>query len=171
VAAGQAIRNKIHWILVAWIILTATLDVVASADNLPGGIKFYAMTSNSMHSVIPANSLVINKARPFYRINEIITFKFPGSEETVTHRIVNTNIKNNITYYITKGDDNKLIDRHLIPFKNIHGKVIGTIPLLGWLVKFIGSELGLILLIVVPAILVVRKEIIIIKNEFHKVKK
>ena len=170
-ATGQVINKKIHWILVTWIITIALLDIITSTDNLPKGIKFYTMETNSMDPIILVNSLFITKPYPFYQINEIVTFEFPGNKEIVTHRIVNLSKQNNQTYYITKGDNNDLVDRRLIPPENIFGKVIIVIPFLGWLVRFIQTKLGLAILVVIPATLVARKEILIIIKELSKSKK
>ena len=82
-------NNKIHWTLVAWVVGIALLDVVTSAKNLPGGIRFYTMELNSMKPAVPANSLVVTRPYPGYFIDQIITFEFPSSKETVTHRVVN----------------------------------------------------------------------------------
>jgi signal peptidase I len=161
-------KNKIHWILVAWVVGITVLDLVTSAKKLPGGIKFYTVQLNSMAPVVPANSLIVARSYPNYFVNEIITFEFPGSGEIVTHRIVNLYEKDGQTYYITKGDSNEAVDRRLIPKDNVFGKTIAVIPSLGWLVRFVDTQLGLVLLIVIPAALVVRKEIIIISKEVSK---
>ena len=168
VVAGQIMKNSIHALLIVWIVVIAMLDVVTSAKNLPGEVRFYIMELNSMSPAVPANSLILTKPYPNYLVNEIITFEFPGSKEIVTHRVINLYGQNGQIYYITKGDNNEAVDRRLIPIENIFGKAIAVIPLLGWLVRFVDTKLGLILLVAVPATLVVRREIMVIKREIKK---
>jgi len=161
-------RKNWHFILAGWVILVAVLDVVTSAKRLPLGVKFFTMDSGSMSPSVPVNSLVITKPSSSYKVGEVITFKFPGTKETVTHRVVNYYAKDNLEYFITKGDQNETVDRRLIPFNNVFGKVVGVIPYLGWFIKAIETQLGLIVLVAIPATLVVRKEIIVIGKEAFK---
>lgn len=168
VPAPGLIKSKFYWLMLVWIVLIAGLDLFASADNFPGGIKSYTHQSGSMKPAIKAGSLVITKPKEFYQKGEMITFEFPGSEEIVTHRIVNLTAQNEKNYYITKGDANPQVDSRLIPVENVYGAVVAVIPLLGWLIGFIESKLGLALLVVMPATLVVRAEFLKIKNELAK---
>ncbi|MFC1625783.1 signal peptidase I [Patescibacteria group bacterium] len=167
-ATGQTTRTSIHWFLVVWIVVVALLDTITSADNLPSGIRFFTMQANSMSPAVPSGSLIITKPHSFYQISEIITFEFPTTKETVTHRVVNLSEQDSNTYYITRGDNNDLVDRRLIPVENIFGKVVAIIPIIGWLIEFIETKFGLFILVAIPATLIARKEILIIKEELSK---
>ena len=161
-------RSKLYWVLVAWIVVVAGLDVITSSTNLPKGIRMYTIQANSMKPVISAGDLVITKPEEKYQLKQIISFEFPGNQLLVTHRIVNISYQNKQTRYITKGDNNTVVDHRLIPSENIFGRVRVIIPFLGFFIRFLESNLGLALLIIVPATLVVRKELLFLWKELKK---
>lgn len=72
--------------------------------------------------------------------------------------------------FITKGDANEGPDQWIVKKENVIGKVILTIPLVGYLGYFVRTPIGFILLIVIPASLIIIMEIRNIIKEIKKTK-
>lgn len=105
------------------------------------GFKPYAVVSGSMEPGLPVGSLILSKVTEPETIKEgdIITFRISdGSANRATHRVVRVEESS----FITKGDNNKDIDTNPISFKDLIGKVVFSLPLLGFLYYFLSTLAG-----------------------------
>lgn len=128
-------------------LLTAAL---ASALLLPpacclAGCRQYAVVSASMVPAIPVGSCVFVYAVPFDGIREqsVITYCL-GNGIPVTHRVIARNALRQT--FVTKGDANEQPDASEIPYGQVIGKVIFSIPCLGYALIFLQGTCGRILL-------------------------
>lgn len=151
------------------VVLTLSGIVAFSTLNISGNIKFLSVKSGSMEPSIKVGSIVMIKPQKIYRKGDIITvFDSANHKITITHRITNLNISNNEKFYTTKGDANKTEDSEKRLEKDIVGKVLLTVPFLGYAVEFARTKYGLILLVIIPAIIIIYKEVDNIKTNFKK---
>ena len=145
--------------------------VFLSAFNTPIKFRLFSVNSGSMEPVIPLGSLVVVVPVNEYQASDVITFRSERkAKETATHRIVEV-VKNEETGKIsfkTKGDANENADSEEIVLSRVVGKVVTIIPLLGYILSFAQTQLGLILLIVIPATMIIYSEVQTIKNEILK---
>lgn len=128
------------------------LAVYSAGANLSvfNGYNSYLVQSGSMEPNILIGDVVITHKQKAYHLADAITFNSPEANRIVTHRIVE--VKDELgTQFVTKGDANREEDEAQITNQNIIGKVIFTIPKLGFLINFSQSTLGLIILILIPA--------------------
>jgi signal peptidase len=136
--------------------------------SLWGDTHYDPVFTGSMEPAIPVGGIVVIKpVEPgTLKTGDIICFKF--SEDTsITHRIINiTNGE-----FETKGDANENPDQWTVKKENIIGKVILTIPFIGYLGYFVRTPIGLILLIVLPASAIIIMEIRNTLKELGKKKK
>lgn len=107
------------------------------------------------------------------KIGDVITFysDLPGVKNgTVTHRVIAINKDAEGNYnYRTKGDYNLVDDGVDVPFYKIVGKVSFRIPQLGRIQFFVASKLGWIMVVLIPALYVIVKDILkIIKLKSDK---
>ena len=128
---------------------------------IPGGYKLFTVMSGSMEPQIGVGSLILDKKELLYQICDVVTFEVPDSQTLVTHRI--TNVTNNS--YIVKGDANDASDVSPIPREDVIGRVIISLPILGYLVVFSKTLPGITLFVIVPATLIIYTEVLRIKNE------
>jgi signal peptidase I len=149
------LQSNLYYFLVLIYLLYIFIIVIFS--NNFGIITSYANISESMGSAIPLGSVVVVKSFSSYQVGDIISYYAQVSEETaiVTHRI--TAIGGNV--YLTKGDANMLADRELVRPRLIIGKVILTIPYLGYFLNFSKSLLGVIFSIIGPALVIISLEL------------
>ena len=135
--------------------------------SLWGDTRYEPVYSGSMEPAIPVGSIVVIKPvdPETLTIGDIICFKIESeSPTTVTHRIINITAQG----FITKGDANEDPDTWIVKKENVVGKVIATIPYLGYLGHFVRTPIGFTLLIIIPATLLIIMEI---KNIIKEVKK
>lgn len=110
------------------------------------GYNYKTVLTGSMEPAIPVGSIVITKEQSSYEIEDIISFQEEGA--IITHRIISIDRER----YITKGDANNVADTEEVQQKQILGKVILTIPLLGYLVMWLMSPVGIISLFIIIGI-------------------
>lgn len=163
------------WIVVAVLVIIALVTAI-SALEIPNGIRLYTVRSGSMAPAIPAGSIVMVKPSPEYHKGNVITFKSASERylekptKTMTHRIYEVLEEEGRTAYLTKGDFNPSPDSELVTRELVLGKVIFSVPLLGYPVAFARTVPGLIILIVIPATILIYSEILNIKKEVVRIR-
>jgi len=160
----------------ALLVLLILVGILIAFSLLPikNNYKILAVTSGSMEPAIGVGSLAIIKPVGDYKVNDIITFKKPNAssdKETTTHRIVEISESAGSTFYKTKGDANENADAGLVNADQIVGKYYFSIALLGYLIKYLKSLPGLILIIIIPATIIIYEEAKKIGQEARKIKK
>lgn len=134
--------------------------------NIPGNIKLFTVQSGSMEPTISTGSLIIVKPMETYAKEDIINIIEPADPKvSVTHRIIDIEEADNGIYYITKGDANESADTEKRSVENVSGKVIFSLPLLGYLLAFAKTGAGLVVFIIIPALIIIVRELISIKEE------
>jgi len=147
------------------------------------GFNFFAVTSGSMTPIIPVGALIrvsaINPAE--LTKGDIITFNH-SSDETesvyVTHRIdeikkieevkqmrtedSEEEIEKKLTTYefVTKGDANNAVDASVVLWRKVVGKYEWHLPYLGYLTAYAQTDLGFVLLVIIPAVILIVWEVI-----------
>lgn len=124
-------------ILLFFIGLALWIHVVGVGDGTP--IQLRAVLTGSMHDAFPAGSLVVTRPVPTedLEVGDIITYRSNGA--TVSHRIESINQSNE---FITKGDSNSSSDREPVAARQIHGRVLTSVPKLGRWLMVLQSDAG-----------------------------
>lgn len=126
----------------------------------------YVVLTGSMVPEIMEKDVVITKKIPAQnlQVRDIITFassdpRWKGT--IITHRIIEKYKLNDGSYeFRTKGDFNNVADDALVQEDNIFGKVILTIPKLGYLQMFLATKSGWIVGIMIPCLCVISYDIL-----------
>jgi signal peptidase len=124
--------------------------------------QIYVVRSNSMNPTFKTGSLLVVKLvnTGDIQINDIITYRRPNDSIATTHRVVDI-IEDDGRAFVTRGDAN-----------NVDDPVLTAIPLLGYLIGFVRTKQGLLVVIIIPALLIILSQIIhLIKQENKKEKK
>lgn len=143
--------------------LTALFFVISAVLVIlfiPGTIRPLSVQTGSMEPNLSPGDLVLVKKAPVqeYQPGDVITFVNPvNREQTITHRIAESSIKDDHGVFVTKGDANASADQPINEML-IVGEVVGSAPHLGRLIDFLHSWPGLILLIYMPALLIMGAE-------------
>lgn len=146
--------------------------LVASMLPIPGNYRVLSVLSGSMEPAIHTGSVVIVAPAADYKIGEVITFgEISKTKTPTTHRIKDIKIVDDKPVYITKGDANNAPDNKEVAASEVKGKVLFTIPYLGFILNFVKQPMGFALVIIVPAILIIWEEVKKIWREIMKNKK
>ena len=146
------------------------LLLIVSIFPIEGAPRVKTVLSGSMEPAISVGNIVVIKSAEQYKIDDIITFQFALNQSATTHRIVGTQIIEGVTYFITKGDANEEPDPRPVREDEVLGRVLFSVPLVGYAVNFVQQPLGFILLIVVPATIIISDEIRSIGREIANLK-
>ncbi len=163
------ILNILYKLFFAVVIIIVIFLVISKFD-LPGNFKVLIVQSGSMEPAIKTGSVVVVKAKNEYKIQDVITFSGKNrSSIPTTHRIVDIKEENGQKIFITKGDANDMNDLSDTSEKRVIGKVLFSIPYIGYAIATAQKPTGFIFLIGLPALLIVYDEIIKIFKEIKKI--
>jgi len=164
----MSIVKVFYYIIIGFIVLVAVLLII-SAFPITGNFKVMIVQSGSMAPAIKMGSVVAVKPADDYKIGKIITFgPYSRTKSPTTHRIYDIKVVNGQPRYITKGDANNAPDQREIQKRDILGKVLFSVPYLGFAVDFAKKPIGFGLIIIVPAALIIVDEIKKIIGEIKK---
>jgi len=155
----------IYYLFLGAIALVAIL-LIASKLPIPGNYQVMTVLSGSMAPAIKMGSVVMVKPVPStgsgqaeYKIGDVITFGPMGrAKAPTTHRIYDIKITGNGPVYITKGDANNAPDTREVSQREVMGKVLFSVPYLGFAINTARKPLGFALIIIVPALIFVSDE-------------
>lgn len=137
-AIVKKIRDILTSVLTAIIVVFALVFVISRAF----GIQIYTVISGSMEPQYHVGSVIFVKPTDPYEIavDDVITFKLTDNV-IATHRVVRIDTENESFY--TKGDNNEYEDIVPVGFSELVGSPIFTLPLVGYVVVFLKSPLGI----------------------------
>lgn len=145
---------------VVLLVALAVLLVVARLP-IPGNYKVFTVLSGSMDPAMKMGAVAVVKPMNDYNVGDIITFgEISKTKTPTTHRIYDIKLIDGAPFYITKGDANAAPDGREIAKSEVQGKVLFSIPYLGYALNFVRQPLGFLLIIVLPASLIVLSELV-----------
>lgn len=159
-----------YYTFVALIVGLGILLLLSSFPNTNIGVKI--VQSGSMEPAISTGSIVVIHQNRDYEVGDIITFFFnPRDTIPTTHRITKVTSADGEVRYQTKGDANDNQDPRLIEKEAVVGKVMFSIPYVGYILDFAKKPLGFALIIGLPAAFVIFDEIMKIYSEVRRTKR
>lgn len=146
----KKIWNVASTVLVAIVVIFAILLVGVRLF----GIQVYSVISGSMEPEYPVGSLIyVKEVDPSeVKKGEVITYVLPNDMPS-THRVIDIDTANQ--HFYTKGDANDYADGSPVHFKNLIGKPVFQIPILGYVAYYIQHPPGTYVAIAVGAILMI----------------
>ncbi|MFD2728382.1 signal peptidase I [Enterococcus camelliae] len=140
----EIIGNVCFYLVLSMLVLSALSGKLRNS-NFEMPIQIRSVVSGSMEPSILIGSIVIsvNENIKKINVNDIVSYKATNGE-VVTHRVLKKKIGDNHLYLITKGDANNVSDQDRVNEKKLLGKVVLTIPLLGYMFLFLQTPSGLI---------------------------
>lgn len=118
------------------------------------GIKPFIVVSGSMEPTILTNDLIVTRTvKPeLIKIGDIISFRIGAS--VVTHRVVDLQIFDDYSQFITKGDwENASIDQSPVLFNQVEGLYLFRVGGFGGLALFMQTPLGIFIFIGIPIVI------------------
>src|SRR6056297_3375596 len=142
------------------------LLVIVQTSLIPG-YEARIVQSGSMEPAVSTGALVVVREQAQYSVDDVITFTTSGSDIPTTHRIMSDGLQQGELVYYTKGDANNNQDLEPVTLAQILGRVLISIPYLGYILDFARQPLGFVLLIGVPALMIFVEEAGSIVREFR----
>ncbi len=165
-------KTTIFYNLAVVLLIALAALLFFSKLPIPGNYKALTVLSGSMEPAIKMGSVVIIVPAKDYKIGDIITFgEISAQKKPTTHRIYDIKIVDGESVYITKGDANNSPDGQDVMQGEIIGKVLFSIPYLGYALNFIKEPAGFSMIIIFPAVLIILGELQKIWREIIQKKK
>jgi len=119
------------WIALGIVVLTVSFVLAASHY----GWEFDAVLSGSMVPVFKVGGLIVVKPveSSAVEVGDIISFKWPGIDTPVCHRVIEKSEVDGSLFFLTKGDANEEPDPQLVSAQDVTGKTVLHIPYVGYL--------------------------------------
>ena len=121
-------------------------SLVGNCMPMPFGYGAAVVLSGSMEPVLSVNDLIIAKETEEYTVGDMVVYQDGNS--VVVHRVVAVEEET----LQTKGDANNVEDAP-IGREQVKGKVIAYIPAAGYVVSFMKTPVGIILVLALAVIL------------------
>ncbi len=116
------------------------------------GAEALIVTSGSMGDAMPTGSVAVTRLveANAVSVGDVISFRYPGSRSTITHRVIEVRTQPGGRVFRTKGDANPASDPVPVPIAGRIHRVERVVPYAGRLVAFARTPQGGIVLFVVP---------------------
>jgi len=132
--------------------------------SIQGNLNFFIVMSDSMSPDIDEGDVVITvptNAKEI-QIGDVITFEQSTAVDQkicVTHRVIDIITENGIIQFQTKGDANYGEDEGLVSSSNVIGKVVLTVPKIGYFPQYVKTPIGFLIIIIIPGSLLLISEV------------
>lgn len=182
----QYISTVVSWTVFVLLIIIGVLLVyyyisvrlyASKGEMFEPKFSVYTVVSESMEPTIDKYDVIINtkiNSIDDVKINDVITYISTWQVNygmTVTHRVVDMKtLDDGSKCLVTRGDNNTSEDAVCVKKSNVVGVVKAVIPKLGKLQFFLSSSLGWLLVILIPALYIIVKDILKIFNLSKEIK-
>lgn len=143
-------------------LLAATVGIALLLVGAPGSdVKLLTVQTGSMAPAIPPGSAVLVQRVPESAINvgDVLTYIHPeNAQQTITHRFIGYQYEDGDKLLTLKGDANDSADAP-VASASVVGKVTHTLPLVGHIINFLRTPVGLGLIIYLPTLIVILYEV------------
>lgn len=156
----KLIKTFFTTIFLFFVLVVGSLVYVSGQSDIYGW-RMLIVKSGSMEPTIKTGSIVFIKKQEKYGKNDVVTFNNREGDQTslITHRIIEVKTVEDKEVLVTKGDFNQIEDKDTIGQENIVGKYHFNIPYIGHLIAFAKTQVGVILLVVVPGTIIIYDEL------------
>ena len=170
IKAKDIIKNIPYGLIVVFLGYLAILTIIYKVEE-KAGLRLVNIKTSSMKPLIPPSSFIITKPQNEYHVGDVVTYREINPKtnhefsRTITHRIVK---EKEGGVYITQGDSNKYPDPYEVEKDNILGKVVYTLPYLGYLGFVVKTIPGFLVFVAIPSFFLILSETRYLKNELKK---
>jgi signal peptidase len=153
--SGRLTLRRTAAVLGALLVVAAVVPfVVFAVPQTVGADHGFVILSGSMEPALSPGDVVIVSGSASVQVGDVITFD-DGNSVPTTHRVVGVEDGQ----YVTKGDANENADSRPVAPADVLGRVVLTLPLIGYVVLWANTPLGYVSLVVVPLVLLGASEL------------
>lgn len=153
-------RQVLHWLGILMLLAIVVPFVVYAVPGFIGGEASYVVLSGSMEPAISTgDAIIVDNVEPTsIEEGDVITYTRSEGETPTTHRVTEVLEQDGTSAFLTKGDANDQPDASPVSESQVQGKVVLTLPYIGYVVNFVNTPLGFVTLVVVPFLLLLGSE-------------
>ena len=158
-------------VLVLFAVLSASVILLAYFLPALFGLKTMYVTSGSMEpSIRTGDALLVRSLSGGSSVaaGDVITYRNDHNDGMTTHRVKAVKQIQGMTYYQTQGDANSTPDPDLTAAQSVYGKQVMTLPKVGYLLHFATTPWGKLLLVAVPLLILMSKELSSLVRYFRR---
>lgn len=151
--ASRRVRSVSSWLLAALVVFALAVVAVPLAS----GSEWRTVQTGSMQPRISAGDVVlVSPLETLPDVGDVIAFTDPlRGDRDILHRVVGFGTDGSI---LTKGDANDTPDPWHVDPSAVLGEQALTIPKLGVVVEMVGSDVGILVFLVLPAVAIILNE-------------
>lgn len=155
------LRRVLHVVGILLLVALVAPFFVYAVPGVVGADASYVVLSDSMQPAIGVNDVVVVDAVDPATIQpgDVITFERDPRNPPVTHRVVEVLPTDGGTAFVTKGDANEEVDQTPVQTDAVVGTVLFVIPAIGLVVRYVGTDAGFAVLVLVPITLLALSEL------------
>ncbi|GAA0549473.1 signal peptidase I [Halorubrum ejinorense] len=137
--------------IVLLIALVAPFAVYAAPEVVGADESFVVLTASMTPAIAPGDVVIVADRDPTaIAEGDVITFMRGTSDVPVTHRVIDVVGEGGTLAFETMGDANEGPDPGFVPAGNLVGVVALTIPWIGYVIQFAGTQAGFVALVLLP---------------------
>jgi len=137
--------------IVLLIALVAPFAVFAVPEVVGADESFVVLTASMTPAIAPGDVVIVAERDPAaIAEGDVITFARGTSDVPVTHRVIDVVDEGGALAFETMGDANEGPDPGLVPAGSLVGVVTLTVPYIGYVVRFAGTQVGFVALVLLP---------------------
>jgi signal peptidase len=149
-------------LVVVLLALIAPFVVYAVPATVGGEVSYVVLTASMTPAIAPGDVVIVDgvPARDV-TVGDVIVFEQrAGDPIPITHRVIAVDRPADAPpEFRTKGDANEDADLNPVTPDRLVGRVMFTIPLIGYVIQFVGTPTGFVALVVLPLGLLVASEV------------
>lgn len=143
-------KKAVKYIVLVTLIILFIINLILSFEENTHifGIYMFNIVSESMEPTFYKDDLVIVKKCKMQELQkgDIITFK--QDDRTISHRMIAITQEDGEFKFITKGDNNDILDKEKVEMKDVYGKVLFSVKKIGKFIHYIQNARGLINIVI-----------------------
>lgn len=150
----RILRKAVAWTFWPALVIACAATLALGVARL-AGYQTFTILSGSMEPAIATGDLVFDDRISVEdaRVGDVITFREPGSQRLITHRLMHKRVEGTVAHMRTQGDANNAPERWNIPADGQLGRVAFRVPKGGYASSYLSERDMRLMLVVVPALL------------------
>jgi signal peptidase len=149
IALTTGIRRLLDLVLVSLIAIVLAAFTATRVIPAVTGAPTFVVAGGSMEPAIPLGSVVVTGpvAAADLRPGDVVSLQVGPQHAVFTHRITRTVARDGAIWIETKGDANPTVDPSILPATAVIGRVVASIPYLGYVVQLLATAQGVVFLL------------------------
>ena len=157
-SSTRHLTGVLRWplMIASWVAWGFAIGLVV-AVTVPAAFGMRPMTvlTGSMRPTIQPGDMVVDEriSPSRIKVGDIITFQEPHGTRTITHRVRKVSISEGQARVTTRGDANDTVEKWQVPTTGNIGRVVYTVPKIGYPVTWSHTRNGRLAMVAIPALM------------------